>query len=115
MDPVLTTLRKLEIYFIRWIISSTTSYNELTGDGALGVEFGGTAVTSPSSFGAGISPADADKVSSVFVANNAELQWSEGSFRGFFTLTIDPQTLNATFYGMKDVCKYISYFNQVLV
>ncbi|KAG6892738.1 hypothetical protein C0993_003118, partial [Termitomyces sp. T159_Od127] len=80
-----------------------TSYNELTGDGAFGVEFGGTAVTSGSSFGTNISPANADVMSRVFVANNAELQWSEGSFRGFFTLTIDPQTLNATFYGMNDI------------
>ncbi|KAG6883107.1 hypothetical protein C0993_007797 [Termitomyces sp. T159_Od127] len=82
-----------------------TSYNDLTGDGALGVEFAGTAVTSTSAFGAGISPANADEISSIFVADNAELQWSEGSFRGFFTITVDPQIINATFYGMNDVCK----------
>ncbi|KAH0581477.1 hypothetical protein H2248_012557 [Termitomyces sp. 'cryptogamus'] len=80
-----------------------TSYDEVTGNGAFGVEFGGTAVTSPSSFGTNISPADADVISRGFVAQNPELQWSEGSFRGFFTLTVDPGTLNATFYGMKDI------------
>ncbi|KAG6888551.1 hypothetical protein C0995_007423 [Termitomyces sp. Mi166 len=80
-----------------------TSYDELSGNGAFGVEFGGTAVTSPSSFGAGISPADADVLSRVFVAENAELQWSEGSFRGFFTITVAPETLNATFYGMSNI------------
>ncbi|KAG6875163.1 hypothetical protein C0992_004937, partial [Termitomyces sp. T32_za158] len=89
-----------------------TSYNELTGDGAFGVEFGGTAVTSGSAFGTNISPANADVDSRVFVSNNAELQWSEGSFRGFFTITLDPQTLNATFYGMNDICKYIPQYNQ---
>ncbi|KAH0580788.1 hypothetical protein H2248_011946 [Termitomyces sp. 'cryptogamus'] len=80
-----------------------TSYDEVTGNGAFGVEFGGTAVTSPSSFGTNISPTDADVISRGFVAQNPELQWSEGSFRGFFTLTVDPETLNATFYGMKNI------------
>ncbi|KAG6876522.1 hypothetical protein C0992_012585 [Termitomyces sp. T32_za158] len=89
-----------------------TSYNELTGDGAFGVEFGGTAVTSASSFGTDISPTSADVISRLFVTDNAELQWSEGSFRGFFTITVDPHTLNATFYGMNDICKYIPPYNQ---
>ncbi|KAG6856584.1 hypothetical protein H0H87_002790 [Tephrocybe sp. NHM501043] len=77
-------------------------YDALSGQGAIGVEFGGTAVTSTSSFGANISPADADVTSKVYVGANPELQWSEGSYRGFFTLTIDSKTLNATFYGMKN-------------
>ncbi|KAG6919791.1 hypothetical protein DXG01_000291 [Tephrocybe rancida] len=79
-----------------------TSYDALTGNGAIGVEFGGTAVTSTSSFGSGITPANADITSKVYVAANPELQWSEGSYRGFFTLTVDSKTLNATFYGMKN-------------
>ncbi|KNZ77118.1 Alkaline phosphatase D [Termitomyces sp. J132] len=53
-----------------------TSYDEVTGNGAFGVEFGGTAVTSPSSFGTNISPTDADVISRGFVAQNPELQWT---------------------------------------
>ena len=66
------------------------SYNSLTGEGALGVEFAGTAVSSTSTFGAGISPEDADKISArlVVAGGNDDLQWSEGSYRGFFTITI---------------------------
>ncbi|KAG6911478.1 hypothetical protein DXG01_014552 [Tephrocybe rancida] len=80
-----------------------TSYDPATGKGAIGVEFAGTAVTSSSPFGDNIAPAPADALSTRLVRANAELQWSEGSFRGFFVLSIDSQTLNATFYGMRNI------------
>ncbi|KAJ7774749.1 PhoD-like phosphatase-domain-containing protein [Mycena metata] len=83
--------------------NDTTTYNPITGEGAIGVEFAGTAVTSPSAFGAGISPAAADPVSSIFVAENPDLQWSEGSFRGFFTLSINAEMVNCTYYAMRDI------------
>ncbi|KAF8511255.1 PhoD-like phosphatase-domain-containing protein [Hysterangium stoloniferum] len=85
--------------------NDTTTYNSTTGQGAIGVEFAGTAVTSGSAFGTGITPAAADKISDLLVhtKGNEDLQWSEGSFRGFFTLTITPKTLTATYYGMRDV------------
>ncbi|KAJ7046708.1 PhoD-like phosphatase-domain-containing protein [Mycena alexandri] len=83
--------------------NDTTTYNPITGEGAIGVEFAGTAVTSPSAFGAGISPAAADPVSGVFVAENPDLQWSEGSFRGFFTLSINAEMVNCTYYAMRDI------------
>jgi alkaline phosphatase D len=59
-------------------------------------------VTSSSPFGNFISPEDADKISDVLVSEplNADLQWSEGSYRGFFTLTIDPNKVNATYWAM---------------
>lgn len=85
---------------------SCQRYDPITGKGALGVEFAGTAVSSTSSFGAGISPLAADAMSSVLVDVNADLQWSEGSYRGFFTLTIDSNTLNATYYAMNNVSAY---------
>ncbi|KAJ7709978.1 PhoD-like phosphatase-domain-containing protein [Mycena rosella] len=83
--------------------NDTTTYNPITGHGAIGVEFAGTAVTSPSPFGEGAPPAATDPISSVFVASNPDLQWSEGSFRGFFTLTIDSNAVNATYYAMQDI------------
>ncbi|KAJ7156048.1 PhoD-like phosphatase-domain-containing protein [Mycena crocata] len=88
-----------------WVsdLAREQQYNPITGDGALGVEFAGTAVTSPSAFGANIQPAAADAISKLLAATNADLQWSEGSFRGFFTLTIDPNTLTATYYAMRNV------------
>jgi len=83
--------------------NDTTNYDPVTGRGALGVEFAGTAVTSTSPFGAGIAPAAADAISRVLVANNTDLQWSEGSYRGFFLLNINPHTLTATYFAMKNI------------
>ncbi|EIN07516.1 hypothetical protein PUNSTDRAFT_114943 [Punctularia strigosozonata HHB-11173 SS5] len=85
--------------------NDTKTYDPVTGKGAIGVEFAGTAVTSESSFGSGILPAAADVKSAGLVAakGNEDLQWSEGSYRGFFTLTIDPHTLNATYYAMRNI------------
>lgn len=67
------------------------------------MEFAGTAVTSSSSFGSGITPDKADVLSRDLVGINADLQWSEGSYRGFFTLTVSPDSLKATYYGMKNI------------
>ncbi|KIJ34147.1 hypothetical protein M422DRAFT_263800 [Sphaerobolus stellatus SS14] len=85
--------------------NDTTTYNSATGKGAIGVEFAGTAVTSGSSFGSGIQPAAADAISKVYVTakGNEDLQWSEGSYRGFFTLQISTKTLTATYYAMNNV------------
>ncbi|KNZ74214.1 Alkaline phosphatase D [Termitomyces sp. J132] len=79
-----------------WVSDLARAYDPVTGEGAIGVEFAGTAVTN-------ISPTDADLISSFLVETNTELQWSEGFFRGFFLLSIDSETLNATFYGMENI------------
>jgi len=79
----------------------------VTGKGALGVEFAGTAVTSGSPFGAGVAPAAADAISRVLVANNTDLQWSEGSYRGFFLLNISPSTLTATYFAMNNISEFV--------
>ncbi|KAI0362352.1 hypothetical protein OH77DRAFT_1432930 [Trametes cingulata] len=83
--------------------NDTTTYNPITGEGAIGVEFAGTAVTSSSAFGAGIQPAAADKISQNYVKINEDLQWSEGSYRGFFTLTLNTTTATATYYAMRNI------------
>ncbi|KAI0647252.1 PhoD-like phosphatase-domain-containing protein [Trametes meyenii] len=78
-------------------------YNPVTGQGAIGVEFAGTAVTSSSAFGAGIAPAAADVISRKYVQGNVDLQWSEGSYRGFFTLTLNTTAATATYYAMRNI------------
>lgn len=75
--------------------NDTTKYNPSTGQGAIGVEFAGTAVSSPSPLGAGVSPAAADGISKRLVASNPDLQWSEGAWRGFFTLSLTANNLTA--------------------
>ena len=78
------------------------NYNPATGEGALGVEFGGTAVSSSG-------PCDEDdedapivacnKISSGLVRDNEELQWSEGWYRGYFELHITHDKIDAQFFG----------------
>lgn len=64
-------------------------------------------VSSSSTFGDGITPAAADVMSRALVAKelNRDLQWSEGSYRGFFTLTIDTEKVNATYWAMRNLSK----------
>ncbi|PSR94096.1 hypothetical protein PHLCEN_2v4524 [Hermanssonia centrifuga] len=63
------------------------------------------ALTSTSSFGSGILPLQANAKSQTYLTDklNADLQWSEGSFRGFFTLTIEPHQVNATYWAMQNI------------
>ena len=62
-------------------------------------------MSSSSAFGAGIDPSAADVISRVLVSDplNHDLQWNEGSYRGFFTLTIDSSKVNATYWAMQDL------------
>ncbi|KAJ8516452.1 hypothetical protein ONZ45_g6227 [Pleurotus djamor] len=82
--------------------NDTTTYNSVTGAGAIGVEFAGTAVTSESAFGS-INQTSADALSKSLVDINPDLQWSEGFFRGFFTLTLDTKTATATYFAMRNI------------
>jgi alkaline phosphatase D len=94
-------------YSLTALLTVQHRYNPVTGQGALGVEFAGTAVTSESPFlqVGGTTPATADGVSKLLISLNPDLQWSEGFYRGFFTLTIDPSELTATYYAMNNICK----------
>ncbi|KAK7043606.1 hypothetical protein VNI00_008217 [Paramarasmius palmivorus] len=83
--------------------NDTTTYDPVSGEGAIGVEFAGTAVTS-SGFGTSLTPANSDALSRILVAteSNLNLQWSEGHYRGFFTLEVKAETVNATYYAMRN-------------
>lgn len=86
------------------------SYDPVSGRGAIGVEFAGTAVTSGSPFGsAAASPTLADTRSQLYVSVNADLQWSEGYYRGFFTLKLDPNNAFASYYAMRNTSTSFVY------
>lgn len=55
-------------------------YDPVTGNGAIGVEFAGTAVSSPSPLGQNVSVAAANRGSGLLLDANRELQWQEGAF-----------------------------------
>ena len=78
-------------------------YDPSTGKGSIGVEFAGTAVSSPSPYGQNISIAAANNASSYLVKSNRELQWSELYYRGYFELHISHSSANASYFGMPTI------------
>lgn len=57
-------------------------------------------MSSPSAFGTNIAPAAANVLSTGLLALNPDLQWSEGSFRGFFVLSVSAAKLESSFYAL---------------
>ncbi|MCJ1424371.1 hypothetical protein MMC29_002259 [Sticta canariensis] len=80
-----------------------SAYNTSTGKGSIGVEFAGTAVSSPSPYGQNITILAANNKSSLLVRDNRELQWSELYYRGYFELHISQHSANASYFGMPTV------------
>jgi len=77
-------------------------YDQVTGVGAIGVEFAGTAVSS-TGYGSGRSIANSSDRSAALVRDNKELQWTEGYYRGYYELHISPDALTARYYGSPSV------------
>ncbi|KAI0392397.1 alkaline phosphatase-like protein [Xylariaceae sp. FL0594] len=75
-------------------------YNSATGEGAIGVEFAGTAVSS-TGIKAAIVPARTQAQHQV--DNNLELQWQDGYYRGYIFLSIKPESIEARYYGSPSV------------
>ncbi|KAJ4288398.1 hypothetical protein N0V90_011633 [Kalmusia sp. IMI 367209] len=78
-------------------------YDKETGEGAIGVEFAGTAVTSPCPYGANISLATANNYSSWLQNANDELQWQDLYYRGYYELHISGEEVVANFFGLPTV------------
>ena len=78
-------------------------YNPATGEGSVGVEFAGTAVSSPSPYGANISIAKSVQASQWLVGANTELQWQEVYYRGYFELRITQAQVQAYYFGMPTI------------
>ncbi|KAL8959573.1 MAG: hypothetical protein Q9183_005606 [Haloplaca sp. 2 TL-2023] len=77
-----------------------TPYDPSTGDGSIGVEFAGAAVSSPSPAGQNITIAEANAASRSLIGSNRELQWSELYYRGYFELQISQDSVNASYFGL---------------
>lgn len=75
-------------------------YDASTGAGSIGVEFAGSAVSSPCPFGQNISMAAADAASAWLTGANPELQWQDLYYRGYYELSIDYASINASFFGV---------------
>ncbi|CAN8103461.1 unnamed protein product [Discula destructiva] len=82
------------------------SYSPQTGEGAVGVEFAGTAVSSTGNRGLILETrTDAEGE----VAENAELQWQDGYYRGYFILSLTAERAQARYYGSPSVASRNPY------
>lgn len=79
--------------------NDTEAYDPKTGQGALGVEFAGTAVTSPSSYGK-LSKKEYQSKAESYVKTNRNLQFAEGAHRGYFDLALSQNEAVASFWGI---------------
>lgn len=86
----------MQVSDVAWI--DEKPYDGSTGEGAIGVEFATTAVTSEG-FGGTIASAEEEAAS---YSGNPELQWNEGYYRGYYELQVRQNEVLAKFFG-KDV------------
>ncbi len=78
-------------------------YDMATGAGSIGVEFAGTAVSSPSPYGQNITLANANNASNFLIGANRELQWSEIYYRGYFELQVSQSCVTANYFGLPTI------------
>lgn len=88
-------------------------YNPSTGAGAIGVEFGGSAVSSPSPVGQNVTLATANTVAEFMVKNNPELQWSEFYYRGYYELDVSHSEVVARYFGLPTTRERNGYEMQI--
>ncbi|OAG11648.1 alkaline phosphatase [Paraphaeosphaeria sporulosa] len=75
-------------------------YDQVTGAGSIGVEFAGTAVSS-SGYAKNITYGNIEAAG--LIRDNAELQWTEGYYRGYYELQISPSEITANYFGCPTV------------
>lgn len=83
-----------------------TDYDSLTGANVIGVEFAGTAISLGGIRGI-IAAANQQNVD--LIANNEELQWQEGYYRGFLELHITPEQMLAQYFGTPTVARRVPW------
>jgi len=82
-----------------WVSDLVADYGS---DSPLGVEFAGTAISSPPPAGENNIP-DANAESDWFNAHNPELQWNEMLYRGYFEMQITREEVRALFFGLPTI------------
>ncbi|KAF5252932.1 hypothetical protein FANTH_2257 [Fusarium anthophilum] len=89
---------------LAWL--GTKKYDPKTGKGAIGAEFAGTAVSSWGTSGLKSIEPDAGKLSRKAIAENKELFWQEGYYRGYFHLSVTPKNVSAQFFGSPSIATH---------
>ncbi|KAE8445639.1 hypothetical protein EG329_012936 [Mollisiaceae sp. DMI_Dod_QoI] len=87
----------------------THPYDPVTGDGSVGVEFAGSAVSSPCPYGQNITLKSANNYSSILVDSNRELQWQDLYYRGYYEISVAKDAVHAAFFGMPTIATRNGY------
>lgn len=85
----------MQVSDLAWL--GTKEYDNVSGNGAVGVEFAGTAVSSTGQRGP-IEP-NAGNYARNMLRRNEEMMWQEGYYRGYFILGLTPERVTAQFFG----------------
>ncbi|KAM7205154.1 alkaline phosphatase [Naviculisporaceae sp. PSN 640] len=89
---------------LAWL--GTKPYDSKTGNGAIGVEFAGTAVSS----GGGAAPiSEANKRAQAPLDRNEEVLWNEGYYRGYFILSVGQKAVKAEYFGSPSIATRNGY------
>ncbi|KAK4157045.1 alkaline phosphatase [Chaetomidium leptoderma] len=83
---------------VTWL--GKTDYDQATGEGAIGVEFAGTAVSSSGQSGPILA---ARAKAQAQVKANEVLQWQEGYYRGYYVLSVRKESVTAQYFGSPSV------------
>ncbi|KUJ18335.1 uncharacterized protein LY89DRAFT_781403 [Mollisia scopiformis] len=88
---------------------NTHPYDPETGDESIGVEFAGSAVSSPCPYGQNLTLANANNYSSLLTAANQELQWQDLYYRGYYEISVSKEAVYASFFGMPTIATRNGY------
>ena len=91
----------LDTIYEEWV-NNTDAYDPATGRGSIAVELGGTAVSSPSSYGRNLTPEEYTERAELLVNINRNLQWAEGQYRGYYEIEFNRKEANAQFFGIQN-------------
>ena len=86
---------------VKW--EGEKEYDPKTGKGAIGVEFGGTAVSSPGMDG---SKKELIETAEQYVDANDGLQWSEFYYRGYMEVRVKTDRVDTEYFGIPDVMEH---------
>ena len=78
-------------------------YDEDSGSGSIGVEFAGSAVSSPCPYGQNITISSANNYSDWLEGANPELHWNDLYYRGYYELHISYDEVTANYFGLPTI------------
>ncbi|KAF3919124.1 hypothetical protein ABW21_db0207104 [Orbilia brochopaga] len=82
---------------------SSADYDPFSGRGAIGVEFAGTAVTSPGALDWNGTLAEGQILSDWAVEVNPSLQWTDAYYRGYMEVELTHEVARASYFGIPSI------------